>query len=391
MLLDDHDDNDDHVDEPADADDTDDWTLDDPVDDLLDGLAPRRLPARTTGTAIEVATVVNRSPIPSAGVLELEAAAHAGSTHHRYSNAWGAFYLWCQVSRGLTSGFEATDVDVREYIHHLITRRNQPVRSVSTIRVALAAITWAFEERDLYSPARHPRVRKTVRGAARLLGTARRQPTPLRLDEMRKIVRGLPTVHPHSVSLQRDQLLIALGWASALRPSNIVALDAEDLSFFGDPDRRVGGLLLHLRRSKTDPYGAGDTVAIPWSRSESACAARLALRHTRTTNRRADYRTGPLFREIYRSARAGQRLHADTVARIIKPVIGELLRIDPAGYSGYSLRRGLASECYDRGVPREAVARHLLHILPGERTALATDRYIATQDPFARPALGEWY
>lgn len=177
MLLDDHDEAD------EDDGDTATWEPGEPIDDLLDGLGrPNRLPARTTGT------------------VELEQAAHAGSTRHRYSAAWGSFYTWCQVSRGLPTGFDATHVDVREYVHHLVTSRTQPVRSVSTIRVCLAAITWAFEERDLYSPARHPHVRRTVRGTARLLGTARRQPTPLRLDELRKIVHGLPLVEPHSTS-----------------------------------------------------------------------------------------------------------------------------------------------------------------------------------------------
>jgi hypothetical protein len=58
--------------------------------------------------------------------------------------------------------------------------------------------------------------------------------------------------------MRSDQLLVALGWASALRESELLALDAEHLQFVGTPDGPdVGGVAIEIPRSKTDLHAAG--------------------------------------------------------------------------------------------------------------------------------------
>jgi integrase len=55
---------------------------------------------------------------------------------------------------------------------------------------------------------------------------------------MRSIVTALPIVGPNRPTMRRDQVLVAFGWASALRASELVGLDVEDLTVVGDPRRR---------------------------------------------------------------------------------------------------------------------------------------------------------
>lgn len=112
---------------------------------------------------------------------------------------------------------------------------------------------------------------------------------------MRRVVLGLRLVRPALPSsthrerrgepmvsrLRRDQLLIALGWAGALRASELVAVDAEDLHFVGDPDVGDGGLVMRIRRSKTDQAANEQYVAVPYSSPWSSCLVRLALGYTR--------------------------------------------------------------------------------------------------------------
>ena len=62
----------------------------------------------------------------------------------------------------------------------------------------------------------------------------------------------------------RDRALILLGFAAALRRSELAALDVADLEFVRE------GLVVHLRRSKTDQEGQGRKIGVPWGRT-SAC------------------------------------------------------------------------------------------------------------------------
>ena len=87
---------------------------------------------------------------------------------------------------------------------------------------------------------------------------------------MRRLVWGLHVARPNHPAMTRDQLLIGLGWAGALRASELVALDVADVNFVGDPDRADGGLIIHIRSSKTDQHHAGDVVGIPYATSKPA-------------------------------------------------------------------------------------------------------------------------
>lgn len=51
---------------------------------------------------------------------------------------------------------------------------------------------------------------------------------------------------------------LLVGWAAALRRSELAALDVNDVAYERE------GMVLAIRRSKTDPEAAGDAVATPW-------------------------------------------------------------------------------------------------------------------------------
>jgi integrase len=61
----------------------------------------------------------------------------------------------------------------------------------------------------------------------------------------------------------RNRAIILLGFAGAFRRSELVALNVDDL------EETAEGMLVTLRRSKTDQEGLGRRVAIP--RGEIAC------------------------------------------------------------------------------------------------------------------------
>jgi hypothetical protein len=74
-----------------------------------------------------------------------------------------------------------------------------------------------------------------------------------------------------------------------------------------------GGMRVHIRRSKTDQEGAGDTIAIAWG--SVACPVNAVRAWLEASN----VSTGPLLRPITKGGRIGTGRLADiTVVRVVK-------------------------------------------------------------------------
>ena len=99
--------------------------------------------------------------------------------------------------------------------------------------------------------------------------------------------------------------------AAALRRSELVALDVEDLAF----DLRRG-LLITIRASKTDQEQAGTEVAVPYARAgNNLCAVRTLQAYLEA----AAIHRGPVFRRMRRGdTLTAERLSDQSVALIVK-------------------------------------------------------------------------
>jgi integrase len=85
-----------------------------------------------------------------------------------------------------------------------------------------------------------------------------------------RLLATLLTGLPDTLAGKRDPALLALGFASAFRRSELVALTVADLALVDD------GYRVTIHRSKTDQEGRGAEIAIPaaprhgWRRQRSA-------------------------------------------------------------------------------------------------------------------------
>jgi integrase len=143
----------------------------------------------------------------------------------------------------------------------------------------------------------------------------------------------------------RDRALLLIGFAGAFRRSELVALDVGDVSF------RAEGIVLTVRRSKTDQEGAGADVAIASGENPATCPVR-ALRAW--LELRGD--AGALFVSVDRYGRLGGRLGGGDVARIVKRT-AQRAGLDAARYSGHSLRAGLATAAARQGRGDRSIMR----------------------------------
>jgi integrase len=170
---------------------------------------------------------------------------------------------------------------------------------------------------------------------------------------------------------QRDRALLLLGFAAALRRSELVALNVEDLE--SDASR---GLKLTIRKSKTDQQQAGAQVAVPYARETDRCAVRALSAWLQV----GKIRRGPVFRRMRRGDTVGQeRLTDQSVALIIKhraqaaALPAELL----PKLSGHSLRAGYATAAAAAGIEERKIANVTRH-----KNLPVLRRYIRTATAF---------
>lgn len=159
-----------------------------------------------------------------------------------------------------------------------------------------------------------------------------------------------------------------VGFAAALRRSELVALDVEDLDF--DPTR---GLLITVRKSKTDQEQHGEQIAVPFAQQEHRCAVR-ALRRWLD---RASIHRGAVFRRMHRGDRVGpHRLTAQSVALIVKRR-AHTAGLTPDELAGHSLRAGYATSAARAGVEERKIANVTRH-----KNLPVLRRYIRTATAF---------
>ena len=239
--------------------------------------------------------------------------------------------------------------------------------SPHTISRRVVGISRAHTSQGLPDPAKNDLVRTVLRGIRRSHGTAQRQAAPLVKNDL---ISLLP--HMHGTKGLRDRALLLLGFSAALRRSELVALDVRDLEFVRE------GLIVWLRRSKTDQESAGRRIAVPRGRSEvcAVMAVQQWLKHAQIVG-------GPVFRGVSKGGQvADQRLTAQSVSLVIK-ALTEAAGLPSDKYSGHSLRAGLVTSAAQVGV-----ATHLIMAQSGHRSMEMLNRYIREANLFVGNAAG---
>jgi site-specific recombinase XerD len=267
------------------------------------------------------------------------AASKAPNTLRAYRSDLRDFEGWCR-DQGAVS-MPAAPATVVLYI----TALAEAGAKASTIQRRISALSQAHQlAGHVPPPTADPRVRTTMAGIRRTLGTAPSQKAAVITDELRRL---LATAPPDTHAGRRDRALLLLGFAGGLRRSELVALDAQAVTETDD------GLRLFLRRSKTDQEGQGDEIGIPFGQHPDTCPIR-ALRAWRSA---AGIATGPLFRAVTRHDQvAAERLTDGSVARIVQRA-ARRAGLDPTRYAGHSLRAGLATTAAAGGASERAIMR----------------------------------
>jgi site-specific recombinase XerD len=266
--------------------------------------------------------------------------AKAENTLRAYRADWGHFTAWC-AARGFTS-LPATTGTTTLYLTDLSS-----THKVGTLTRRLSAISQAHKLAGHESPTRAAVVRILMAGIRRANGTAPNGKAPVLTEDIRAMVATLPG----GILGIRDRALLLIGFAGAFRRSELVALDHADCEF------TRAGLVVTIRRSKTDQEAHGRKVGIPYGSTIETCPVRALqawLGASAITG-------GPLFRSITRHVRMQPgRLSGYAVALVVKRYAAAA-GLDASRYSGHSLRAGLATSAAIAGASERSIMNQTGH------------------------------
>ena len=288
---------------------------------------------QSTGQAVELAEI-------AADARDYVAASLAENTTRVYRTGWAQFTAWCDEHRvvALPAGADTVACFVAD-----LAKDAKP----ATIDLRLAAISAAHRAAGYDSPTKQEAVRLVRRGVRRTLGTAQRQVHPVTVPDLRTMLEGLGSDSAGC----RDRALLLLGFAGALRRSELVGLNVADIT------EGTEGLTVRLRRSKTDQEGAGRTVGIPYGSNSATCPVRACSAWLEVSG----ITEGPAFRSVDRHGHIGAtRLSAQAVALVLKRHAAKA-GLDPKEVAGHSLRAGLATSAAAAGVPERVIADQTGH------------------------------
>ncbi len=287
---------------------------------------------------------------PLASVTDFVRDSLADNTWRAYVSDLAQFERW-------GGSIPATDTTVASYL-----AEHAESLSVATLTRRLASLSKAHEAGGLPNPTRSALVKATLRGIKRTRSIAQRQAQPLIREDL------FITLDAMGDTLKdvRDRALLLIGFAGGFRRSELVGLNVSDIEHVRQ------GIVIHLRRSKTDQDGEGRKIGVPYGRTNWCPVMAVD-----TWLARSGITEGALFRPIDRHGRMSSgRLSGEAVALVVRGRLSAA-GINPANYSGHSLRAGLATSAAQAGVSSWKIRQQT-----GHATDAMLSRYIRSGELF---------
>lgn len=281
------------------------------------------------------------------------AAARAANTLRGYRSDWTEFTTWC--AHHDLAPLPAAPEALTGYLTELAAAG----AAVGTMSRRLSAIRFAHATADLPDPTTGARVLGVWEGIRRTHTRPPDQARPLMPPLLFDVLDACPTTRtwttrpaePDLAGL-RDRALLLVGFATALRRSELASLDVEHLT-----DHPLGQVAT-IPRSKTNQTGEHpDLVVLPHGTHPQRSPTTIL----KTWLEAAGITDGPVFRPVSKGNRPQpRRLHPESINTLVHNAIRRS-GADPTGYSAHSLRAGFVTHAHLRGATDHAIARQTRH------------------------------
>lgn len=293
--------------------------------------------------------MADQLPATQAQIAALEAASTyarqslAPGTLSGYRSDWAHFSAWCGAHGW--QHLPAAPETVAAYLASLAASHG---RSALSRRVT--AIGHAHRLASLPWDAKHPAIHHTLRGILRRHGAPPRLSAAITTEEIKRLIAPCDA----TATGLRDRALLLLGYAGALRRSELAAIHREHLTF------APRGLRLMLPRSKADQEGRGVEIGIPRGQHVDTCPVRAVEAWLSLSACAA----GPVFRKVDRWGNiCAAALHPDAVRQILgrRAAAAGLEAEAFERISPHGLRSGFITAAYAAGARDEEIMGHSRH------------------------------
>ena len=290
--------------------------------------------------------------------------ARAKSTREAYARQWASFTAWCDAQG--RSALPASPETIVAWLAAMASGIGfRKPRARATINQALSAVLQEHRRAQLPLDRKHPYISEAWRGISRVKAKTDsvRKAKPVLGADLAAMLDGMGN---RPIDL-RDKALLAVGWAAALRRSELVGLD---WMVKGDGQGHVvidaAAVTITLATSKASQDEA-ETIVIPVASMKSASDALLGWISL------AGIKPGePIFRAVDQHQHIGEtRLTDRSVSNIIKVRVLRYARKNgntkaaakamAAGFSGHSLRAGFVTTAARSKVPGYHIRQHSRH------------------------------
>ena len=305
----------------------------------------------------------------------LRRAAMADNTRLAYAKGWQCFSAYCDHHKIAT--LEAMPEEIASFFIALATRQNPSTGkylALGTLILYRSAIRKHYVDAGKVSPTNHEDVAVVLKGLARIRGTAQRQVSALREGHIAAILERCP----NTIIGRRDAAVLAIGFAAAMRRSELCSLKLRDIEWVKtDSNKNGGGIVIHIRRSKTDQSGTGQRIAIPEGKYiQPVSILKRWLNAAGLVGVGHDQK--PLFQSLRRGGKlTGYPLHHSDIPRLVKHYAASI-GLNPSEFSAHSLRAGFVTSAVAHHARLDKIMAITRHTNPS-----TVMKYIRDADAFA--------
>ncbi len=295
-----------------------------------------------------------------ARTLEIERDGTPINTRRAYEGDWKRFEAWCQRwgHRALPAPMQVVIL----YVTYLADPERPAVAKSpgggckpATIDRAMAAISHVHRARGYVSPRESVHVKGHVQKVKNTLKMAPEEAPPLLVRHLEKIVARMPATDPVAI---RDKALLLVGWAGALRRSEIAALDRQHAVFTPE------GLAITIASSKTDQEGKSELVPIEPATNPDLCPIRALLAWHAYLGSQPPFEISALFCRTYFGGLFEERILDREINEVVKTWARKAdIAPDQPGavFSGHSLRAGFITTAAQAGRAEWQIMSHSRH------------------------------
>ena len=246
---------------------------------------PQEIAVRPRSTSVAVVLSLEEA---AGAAGDFARASKSAATRRAYQADAADFACWCK-RQGLQP-LPATVDTVAAYLAALAAAGLK----ASTITRRCAGIGYMHRIAGVEPPTTSEAIRAVLSGIRRTIGSSVTRKAPATAETVGVIIAAIPT----DLRGLRDRALLLVGFAGALRRSELVALDVSDL------EESAEGFHVRIRRSKTDQEGHRRLCVDPVWLSPPSHPSTQGLARSRWHRRGACVPTDPPRRQGYRARAA---------------------------------------------------------------------------------------